>query len=148
VAISVNKVIIQGYVGQDPEKKGTGDGFVTMSVATSRSWRDKTSGEKVTKTEWHNVTIYNKVKAKFAYDYIKKGDLAYVEGRLESREYDDRDGIRRKVTDVVVAEYEGDVQSLSKDRGGSEDRSESRGDYGRSQSSGRQSRDFDDDIPF
>lgn len=148
MAISVNKVIIQGYVGQDPVKRGSGDGFAVMSVATSRSWRDKQSGEKMTKTEWHNVTIYNTVKAKFALDYIKKGDLVYIEGRLETREYETDAGEKRKVTDIVVAQYEGDVQALSKERG-----SDSRDDrdYGRSHTNTSQNRgvrDLDDDIPF
>lgn len=154
MAMNVNKITLVGRVGQDPEVKGSGDGFVVFSLATSQRWRDS-SGQSQEKTEWHNVTVFNKNAAKYARDYVKKGDLVYVEGRLESREYEDREtGKKIKAWSVVVPPFEGVLQAEHKNRdsGGSRDSSR---DYGRDSGFGASDRspegfgrDMDDDIPF
>lgn len=154
MAINVNRVTLVGRVGQDPEHKGTGDGFVTFSLATSQRWRDSGSGESREKTEWHNIVVFNKNAAKYARDYIRKGDEVYVEGRIESREYDGQNGERRKVYEIVVPPFEGVIQAnhKSRDRGDGDSRSsgrdQDRQNYGRSSGGGSLSRDMDDDIPF
>jgi single-strand DNA-binding protein len=153
MSISVNRAIICGNVGSDPERKGSsgdGDGFVTMRVATSRSWKSR-DGERQEKTEWHTVVLFDKVSADFAERYVKKGDKVYVEGMLETRKWE-KDGRDVYFTEVVVRPFDGRIQAQSKDRqsGG---RDNERGDFGRSSDRGNQgssttSRNFDDEIPF
>ncbi|MEN9709025.1 MAG: single-stranded DNA-binding protein, partial [Pseudomonadota bacterium] len=95
---SVNKVILIGNVGRDPEVRRTanGDPIVSFSVATTESWRDKATGERKDRTEWHNVTIFNEQLGKVAEQYVKKGTKVYLEGSLQTREYTDKDGNQRK----------------------------------------------------
>ena len=156
MSINVNKVILVGRLGADPEARGREGGFVTMSVATSRSWRDKQSNEKVEKTEWHKVVIFNETCAKFAKEYLKKGDMVYVEGRLETRKYE-KDGRDVYTTEVIVAPYEGVLQSISRNNG--DQRTESRTEKTESRTeippmaavgggARSWSRDLDDEIPF
>ena len=151
MAINVNRVIIVGRVGADPEEKGRDGGFVTLRVATSRTWRDR-DGNKQEKTEWHSVTLFAEPAAKFAKNYVRKGDLVMIEGRLETREWEDKDGNKRYSTDVVVAPYDGNIQAVSKDGGGSGSRSRETDDRRERErtSSDRGARrdDIDDDIPF
>lgn len=150
MAISVNRITLVGRVGKDPERKGSGDGFAVFSVATSLRWRDS-SGQSQEKTEWHSVTVFNKNAAKFALDYVKKGDEVYIEGRIESREYDDRDGRKVRVWEVIVPPFEGVLQSNRKRDGGGDSRDSGRDDsrFGASDRSREGfSRDMDDDIPF
>src|SRR5438270_14643 len=94
MAGSVNKVILVGNLGRDPEVKrlNSGDPVVNLSVATSESWRDKASGERKERTEWHRVVIYNENLAKVAEQYLRKGSKVYLEGQLQTRKYADRDG--------------------------------------------------------
>ena len=94
MAGSVNKVILVGNLGRDPEvrRTGAGDPMVSFSVATSDTWRDKATGERKERTEWHNIVIFNENLGKIAEQYCKKGTKVYLEGQLQTREYTDRDG--------------------------------------------------------
>jgi single-strand DNA-binding protein len=100
----VNKVIVLGRLGQDPDLKQTNSGLsvCNFSVATSETWKDKKSGEKQEKTEWHRVVIWGKL-ADLANQYLKKGSQVYIEGRLETREWDDKQGIKRYTTEIIAS---------------------------------------------
>ncbi len=127
---SVNKVILVGNVGRDPEvrRTGNGDPIVSFSVATTESWRDKATGERKDRTEWHNVTIFNEALGKIAEQYCKKGSKIYLEGQLQTREYTDKDGNQRKATDVVVPRFRGELTLLDS-RGRGEGGGDDRGGY-------------------
>jgi single-strand DNA-binding protein len=114
MAGSVNKVILIGNLGRDPEVRRTsaGDPIVSFSVATTESWRDKASGERKERTEWHNVVIFNENLGKIAEQYCKKGTKIYLEGQLQTREYTDRDGNQRKATEVVLQRFRGELTLL------------------------------------
>ena len=117
---SVNKVILVGNLGRDPEvrRMGSGDPVVSFSVATTESWRDKATGERKDRTEWHNVVIFNEALGKIAEQYCKKGSKIYLEGQLQTREYTDKDGNQRKTTEVVLQRYRGELTLLdSRGRG-------------------------------
>ncbi|MGL4528297.1 MAG: single-stranded DNA-binding protein, partial [Aestuariivirga sp.] len=103
MAGSVNKVILVGNLGRDPEVRHTQDGksIVNLSLATSESWRDKSTGERKEKTEWHRVVIFNEALAKVAEQYLKKGSTVYIEGQLQTRKYTDKDGVEKYSTEVV-----------------------------------------------
>ncbi|MCI0466596.1 MAG: single-stranded DNA-binding protein [Beijerinckiaceae bacterium] len=162
MAGSVNKVILVGNLGRDPEVRRTsaGDPIVSFSVATSESWRDKASGERKERTEWHNVVIFNENLGKIAEQYCKKGSKVYLEGQLQTREYTDRDGNQRKATEVVLNRFRGELtllDSRGRETGGYDAPSDS---FGRSspmeQGAARQPASspsraadiIDDDIPF
>ena len=102
---SVNKVIIVGNLGKDPETRfmPNGEAVTNITVATSESWKDKTSGEKQEKTEWHRVTFYRRL-AEIAGEYLKKGSQVYVEGRLETRKWTDKEGNDRYTTEIIANE--------------------------------------------
>ena len=120
MAGSINKVILVGNLGRDPEVRRTNSGspIVSFSMAMTESWRDKASGERREKTEWANIVIFNEALAKVAEQSLKKGMKVYVEGQLQTREYTDKDGNQRKATDVVVQNFRGDLQMLdSRGRG-------------------------------
>jgi single-strand DNA-binding protein len=120
MAGSVNKVILVGNLGRDPEvrRTGAGDPVVSFSLATSESWRDKASGERKERTEWHNIVIFNENLGKIAEQYCKKGTKIYLEGQLQTREYADRDGNQRKTTEVVLTRFRGELTLLdSRGRG-------------------------------
>src|SRR5262249_19423159 len=114
MAGSVNKVILVGNLGRDPEVRRTsaGDPIVSFSIATTESWRDKASGERKERTEWHNVVIFNENLGKIAEQYCKKGTKIYLEGQLQTREYTDRDGNQRKATEVVLQRFRGELTFL------------------------------------
>jgi single-strand DNA-binding protein len=136
MAGSVNKVILVGNLGRDPEVRTfpSGDRVVSFSLATTESWRDKGTGERKDRTEWHNVQIFNENLGKVAEQYCRKGSKIYVEGQLQTREYTDKDGNQRKVTEVVVPRFRGELTLLDSKGGGS-----GTGDYeggGYSQSGG------------
>ena len=139
--MSVNKVIIVGHVGKDPEMRSTGSGkrLANLSVATSESWRDKASGERKEKTEWHRVVVFNDSTADFIEQYVRKGDLVYVEGQLQTRKWTDKDGSDRYSTEIVV--QLGRVEQLS-----SNDKAPPKTNVRR----GARSRgdDLEDEIPF
>ena len=170
---SVNKVILIGNLGRDPEvrKMNSGDSVVSFSLATTESWRDKASGERKDRTEWHNVVIFNENLGRVAEQYCKKGSKIYLEGQLQTREYTDKDGNQRRVTEVVLQRFRGELtllDSRNASRGG-DDYGDRGGDrmgggggqsFGRSSpmerrpatggsgGGGRPSNPIDDDIPF
>ncbi len=168
MAGSVNKVILVGNLGQDPEVKRmpSGEAIVNLSIATSESWRDKQSGERKEKTEWHRVVIFNEGLAKIAEQYLKKGSKVYLEGQLQTRKWQDKTGVDRYSTEVVLQRYRGEMTLLDGRNegggGGGRDQMEDRsggggGDFGRSApmerrpamaGSGGRAPDLDDDIPF
>ena len=123
---SVNKVILVGNLGRDPEvrRTGNGDPIVSFSVATTESWKDKATGERKDRTEWHNVTIFNEALGRIAEQYCKKGSKVYLEGQLQTREYTDKDGNQRKATDVVLQRFRGELTLLDgrSREGGGDDR--------------------------
>ncbi|WP_308240337.1 single-stranded DNA-binding protein [Mesorhizobium sp. J428] len=169
MAGSVNKVILVGNLGADPEirRLNSGDAVVNLRVATSESWRDKNSGERKEKTEWHQVVIFNDQLAKVAEQYLKKGMKVYIEGQLQTRKWE-KDGVERYTTEIVLQKFRGELQMLdargegggggqvSYDRGGRSGGSDfgqsGPSDYGSRGGGGGggrpASRDLDDDIPF
>jgi single-strand DNA-binding protein len=121
MAGSVNKVILVGNLGRDPEVKSMQDGrsMVNMSVATSDTWRDRQSGERKERTEWHRVVIFNEKLAEVAQKYIRKGSKVYVEGQLSTRKWTDQSGQERYTTEVVIPRFGGALTMLD-GRGGGE----------------------------
>ncbi|MFY0637847.1 single-stranded DNA-binding protein [Maricaulis maris] len=122
MAGSVNKVILVGNLGRDPEirRMNNGDPVVNLSVATSESWRDKSSGERREKTEWHRVVIFNDNLAKVAENYLKKGSKVYVEGQLQTRKWTDQNGQEKYSTEVVLQRFRGELTMLDgRNEGGS-----------------------------
>jgi single-strand DNA-binding protein len=113
---SVNKVILVGHLGKDPESKATNDGrkVVWFSIATSDRWTDKDSGEKRERTEWHQVVIFNEGLGDIALKYMHKGSKAYVEGELRTRKWTDQGGTERYRTEVVLAQYRGQLCLLDR----------------------------------
>jgi single-strand DNA-binding protein len=131
MAGSVNKVILIGNLGNDPDIRTmqSGDKVVNLSIATSESWKDKATGERKENTQWHRVVIFNQGLVKVAENYLKKGSKLYIEGQLETRSWDDKDGQKKYTTEVVLRPFRGELTMLdSRNSGG--------GDYGSSQSSG------------
>ena len=120
MAGSINKVILIGNLGQDPEVRrlNSGDPVVSLRIATSEQWRDKATGERREKTEWHSVVIYNDVLAKVAEQYLKKGAKVYIEGQLQTRQWEDQSGQKRYTTEVVIQRFRGDLQMLDSRGGG------------------------------
>jgi single-strand DNA-binding protein len=169
MAGSVNKVILVGNLGADPEirRLNSGDPVVNLRIATSETWRDKNSGERKEKTEWHQVVIFNDNLAKVAEQYLKKGMKVYIEGQLQTRKWE-KDGVERYSTEVVLQKFRGELQMLdSRGQGGEGGQvgysgggsrgsdfgqsgpNDSYGDRGGGQSrGGGGSRDLDDEIPF
>jgi single-strand DNA-binding protein len=163
MAGSVNKVTLVGNLGKDPEvrRMQSGDAVVSFTLATSESWRDKNTGERKEKTEWHNIVVFNEGIAKVAEQYLKKGMKVYVEGALQTRKWQDQSGQDRYTTEIVLQKYRGELQMLdSKGEGGGRDYGEGGGDRAPAQNSnfgsrapapaggGNFSRDLDDEIPF
>ncbi|MBN9532858.1 MAG: single-stranded DNA-binding protein [Alphaproteobacteria bacterium] len=158
MAGSVNKVILVGNLGKDPEvrRMQSGDPVVNLSIATSESWRDKGSGERKEKTEWHRVVIFNKNLAEVAEKYLRKGAKVYLEGQLQTRKYTDKDGQERYSTEVVLQNFRGELQMLDSRGeggggnfgGGSGGGSYGGGGGGRSEPTNFDRSDMDDEIPF
>jgi single-strand DNA-binding protein len=154
MAGSVNKVILIGNLGRDPEVKrlNSGEPVVNLNVATSESWRDKASGERKERTEWHRVVIYNENLAKVAEQYLRKGSKVYLEGQLQSRKYTDKDGQEKYTTEVVLTRFRGELVMLD-GRSDSGERSErpvpamAGAGTGDARSSFHRD-DLDDEIPF
>jgi single-strand DNA-binding protein len=121
MAGSVNKVILVGNLGRDPETRTmqSGGKVVSFSLATSETWNDKASGERKEKTQWHRIAIFNERIGEVAEKYLKKGMKIYLEGQLESRKYTDKDGQERETTEVVLQRYRGELTMLD-GRGGGE----------------------------
>lgn len=164
MAGSVNKVILVGNLGRDPEVRSTQDGakIVNLSIATSERWKDKNTGEPREKTEWHRVVIFNENLGRIAEQYLRKGSNVFIEGQLQTRKWTDQQGVEKYTTEVVLQRYRGEMTLLG-----------SRGDsgYGGGDTSGgfasnqgasignsdsapttpppmRNTNDLDDDIPF
>src|SRR5215468_5478911 len=114
MAGSVNKVILVGNLGKDPEirRLNSGEPVVNLRIATSESWRDKQSGERREKTEWHRVVIFNENIAKVAEQYLRKGAKVYIEGALQTRKYTDKDGAEKYTTEVVIQRFNGNLTML------------------------------------
>jgi single-strand DNA-binding protein len=114
MAGSINKVILIGNLGQDPDIKSTQDGreIANLSIATSESWKDKSSGERKDKTEWHRVVVFNEELVKLCKQYIKKGSKLYIEGQLQTRKWVDQSGNDRYSTEVVLQNYRGSIVML------------------------------------
>jgi single-strand DNA-binding protein len=114
MAGSVNKVILIGNLGRDPEVRSTQDSMkiVQLSIATSESWKDKMSGERKDKTEWHRVVIFNERLAEVAEKFLKKGSKVYVEGQLQTRKWTDKDGLEKYTTEVVLSRFRGELTML------------------------------------
>jgi len=180
MAGSVNKVIIVGNLGRDPEVRSFQNGgkVVNLRIATSETWRDRNSGERKERTEWHSVAIFSEPLAKIAEQYLKKGSKVYIEGALETRKWQDQSGQDRYTTEIVLRPYRGELTLLDgrdgggsggggmDDRGGYDDYGSgpsgggggSRGGYGGGSSSGGfgggasggggRATDMDDEIPF
>jgi single-strand DNA-binding protein len=177
MAGSVNKVILVGNLGADPEVRrlANGEPVVNLRIATSETWKDKQSGERREKTEWHAVVIFNEGLAKIAEQYLKKGSKVYLEGQLQTRKWQDKTGADRYSTEILLQRYRGEMTLLdgrsdggsSRDGGSIDDRSGGGGsDFGRSapmerrpapagggmsgggMSGGGRAPDLDDDIPF
>ncbi len=157
MAGSVNKVILIGNLGADPEVRQTQDGrpIVNLRLATSESWRDKSTGERREKTEWHRVVIFNENLGRIAEQYLKKGSKVYIEGQLQTRKWQDQAGQDRYSTEVVLQQYRGELAMLdSRPRDGMGEGSQRNGDFGRSGpfagggKSGSFEKELDDEIPF
>jgi len=159
MAGSVNKVILVGNLGADPDIKRTQDGrpIVNLSVATSDSWKDKNTGERREKTEWHRVVIFSEGLCRIAESYLKKGSKVYLEGQLQTRKWQDKDGNDRWSTEVVLQNFNSTLTMLDSrnEGGGNYDKPQSSdqsagGDFGQSGPVGGApaSGDIDDEIPF
>ena len=111
---SVNKVILVGNLGRDPEVRrlNSGEPVVNLRLATTESWRDKASGERKERTEWHNVVIFNENLAKIAEQYLRKGSKVYIEGQLQTRKYNDQSGQEKYSTEIVLQRYRGEMTLL------------------------------------
>jgi single-strand DNA-binding protein len=153
MAGSVNKVILIGNLGRDPEVRSMQDGnkIVQLSVATSEQWKDRNSGDRKERTEWHRVVIFNDRLADVAEKYLRKGSKVYLEGQLQTRKWTDKEGQDRYTTEVVLGRFRGELTMLD----GRGDGGGGGGDYGSSDSSGGGGRapagsggDLDDEIPF
>jgi single-strand DNA-binding protein len=161
MAGSVNKVILVGNLGKDPEIRRTQDGrpIANLSVATSESWRDKATGERKEKTEWHRVVIFNEGLCKVAEQYLKKGAKVYIEGQLQTRKWTDQSGVEKYSTEVVLQGFNSNLTMLDGRSGGGGGASDDQGgDFGvsgpsssaprRAVAAGARNSDMDDDIPF
>jgi single-strand DNA-binding protein len=152
MAGSVNKVILVGNLGKDPEvrRMQSGDPVVNLSLATSETWRDKASGERKEKTEWHRVVIFNKNLAEVAEKYLRKGSKVYVEGSLQTRKWTDKDGQEKYSTEVVLQNFRGELTMLDTKggEGGGGGRGSFGGGGGDAPSSFDRGGDMDDEIPF
>jgi single-strand DNA-binding protein len=178
MAGSVNKVILVGNLGKDPEvrRTGNGDPVVNLRIATSETWRDKASGERKEKTEWHSVVIFNENLSKVAEQYLRKGSKVYIEGQLQTRKWQDQQGQERYSTEIVLQRFRGELTILDSRGGGASEGAEDEGggfsrggdDFGGGSGGGGRSRqperrpapaaasggggsrfnDLDDDIPF
>lgn len=160
MAGSVNKVILIGNLGADPEIRSTQDGrpICNLRVATSESWRDKATGERRERTEWHRVVIFNEGLCRVAEQYLRKGSKVYLEGQLQTRKWEDNQGQERYTTEVVLQGFGSQMTMLDTRSSGMGERQDgygdrSSGDFGRSSPMGggspaKYEKELDDEIPF
>jgi single-strand DNA-binding protein len=152
--MSINKVILVGNVGQDPEIRSTQDGreIASFTLATTDSWKDKNTGEKKDKTEWHRIVIFSQGLVGVVKNYVKKGSKLYIEGSLQTRKWTDNAGIEKYTTEVVLQNYGGTMQMLDSNRNSANSSSNNPGnsDFGGSSKSQNNinAEEIDDDIPF
>ena len=166
MAGSVNKVILVGNLGRDPEVRRLNSGapVVNLRIATSENWRDKSTGERQERTEWHSVAIFNENLGRIAEQYLRKGSKVYVEGQLQTRKWQDQSGQDKYTTEVVLTRFRGELTLLD-GRGDGAQSGESGGDFGRSSpmergggggaprrsgggGGGSYAEELDDEIPF
>lgn len=123
MAGSVNKVILVGNLGRDPEVRrlGSGEPVVNLRIATSETWRDKASGERKERTEWHSVVIFNENLAKVAEQYLRKGSKVYIEGQLQTRKWQDQQGVEKYTTEIVLQRFRGELTILDSRQGGGDE---------------------------
>ncbi len=164
---SLNKVTLIGNVGKDPESRlmQSGDKVVSFSVATSESWKDKTTGDKKERTNWHNIVVFNQHIADVIEKYVSKGSKIYIEGAMETRKYTDKDGNERYTTEVVLRQFDGKLVLLGESGGGQSKRDpdeygqtrtrepaaaseDKRATYAEKRDPAPQRSPIDDDIPF
>ena len=152
MAGSVNKAILVGNLGADPEIRRTNDGkmIANLRIATSESWRDKQSGERREKTEWHRVVIFNESLAKVAEQYLRKGAKVYVEGQIQTRKWQDQSGADRYSTEIVLQGFNGSLTMLGDKQNGGDDapRQQSYADAKPRTGGGSLAEDMSDEIPF
>jgi single-strand DNA-binding protein len=164
MAGSVNKVIIVGNLGRDPEVRSFPNGgkVVNLRIATSETWRDRNTGERKERTEWHSVAIFSEPLGKIAEQYLKKGSKVYIEGQLETRKWQDQSGTDRYTTEVVLRPFRSELTLLDSREGGAGGGYEDRGTYedqgagagggsygrGGASGGGGGKSDMDDEIPF
>ena len=160
----VNKVILVGRLGRDPEVRNFQNGgkVVNLRLATSENWKDKATGERKEKTEWHRVVIFNDNIVKVVENYVKKGSTVYIEGALQTRKWTDQQGVEKYSTEIVVSRFKGELTMLGGrsdgasqgggyggGRGGDDDYSSGFSTGGANKPSGpKESYDLNDDIPF
>lgn len=159
---SLNKVMLIGHLGRDPEVRSFQNGgkVCNLRVATSETWKDRNTGERRERTEWHSVAIFNEALVKLAEQYLRKGSKVYIEGQLETRKWQDQSGQDRYTTEITLRPYAGEIKFLTpRDSGGAgggysgggagggySGGGDDGGSYGRAPGDG--SRDIDDEIPF
>lgn len=165
MAGSINKVILVGNLGKDPETRATQDGreICNLTIATSESWKDRATGERKEKTEWHRVVIFNEGLVRVAKEYLRKGSKVYVEGQLQTRKWTNKDGVDQYSTEVVLQNFNGNLTMLDSPRergaaGGGDSYGQSSGGYNQggnaSYGSAAPQRarvaeaELDDEIPF
>ncbi|CAH1671800.1 single-stranded DNA-binding protein [Chelatococcus asaccharovorans] len=163
MAASVNKVILIGNLGRDPEirRNQAGEPIANLRIATSETWKDKATGDRKERTEWHTVVIFNEALAKVAEQYLRKGAKVYIEGQLQTRKWTDKDGIERYTTEVVLQRFRGELTMLESQRNGpppaddpdqygttSTRDSSAGGNAYADRKTGKYAADLDDDIPF
>lgn len=153
MAGSLNKVILIGNLGRDPEVRSLSDGspVVNLSLATSESWKDKATGERKERTEWHKVVIFNENLANVAKNYLKKGSKVFLEGQLQSRKWTDQEGKERTTTEIVLQRYRGELvmldSKISTENNYIADTTTAKAE-GKSSPSVSRSESLDDEIPF
>jgi single-strand DNA-binding protein len=160
---SLNKVMLIGNLGRDPEIRtmNSGDKVANFSIATSETWRDRNTGERKERTEWHRVSVFNDNLVKVVENYLKKGSKVYIEGALQTRKYNDQSGAERQTTEIVLQKFRGELTMLDgrgEGGGAREDDSFGGGGYGGGSGGGQRrpsnapredfSADLDDEIPF
>lgn len=150
MAGSLNKVMLIGNLGKDPEIRHAPDGtkIVNLTVATNESWRDKQTGERKDKTEWHRVVVFNDKLGDVCEKYLKKGSKLYLEGQLQTRKWTDNTGVDKYTTEVVLQRFRGEMTLLDAKSGGGSEFGHSGADQAFPSSSSAGPVDFDDEIPF
>jgi len=146
----MNKAIIIGNCGRDPEVRSfpSGDRVVSFSVATKESWRDKNTGERKDRTEWHNISIFNEHIGKIAEQYVRKGSLVYIEGQIQTRAWTDKDGNERKSTEIVLPRFGGTIELLGDKRKADDEQERTASAAKERTRPGSMKDELDDYIPF